>query len=204
MTRPGGRRLSGAESIDLSFCLDPAGLSLQYSNGHSPTHRWYRQNIPRNSAKHCIEAFVLHKGLLTVVDIFTLPQWYPQEVPAPLEENSGTYLSDPLHTTTNPAKRNWKGLLTRVSASFQDNSTKIHNNPKAIKKQDFHLSFKSILNVHRTHFQSTYHYITDDQHVWKGKELISNKNSFLFLSLQYIRVFFAVYISASSFLDFVV
>ena len=105
VTIPGGRRLSGAESIDLSFCLDPAGLSLQYSNGHSPTHRWYRQNIPRNSAKHCIEAFVLHKGLLTVVDIFTLPQWYPQEVPAPLEENSGTYLSDPLHTTTRILRR---------------------------------------------------------------------------------------------------
>ena len=141
VTRPGGRRLSGAESIDLSFCLDPAGLSLQYSNGHSPTHRWYRQNIPRNSAKQHI---TLHRSLCSPQRA-TYSCWYfhptpvipQQEVPAPLEENSGTYLSDPLHTTTNPAKRNWKGLLTRVSASFQDNSTKIHNSPKAIRNKIF-------------------------------------------------------------------
>ena len=173
VTRPGGRRLSGAESIDLSsFCLDPAGLSLQYSNGHSPTHRWYRQNIPRNSAKQHI---TLHRSLCSPQRA-TYSCWYfhptpvipTQEVPAPLEENSGTYLSDPLHTTTtNPAKRNWKGLLTRESAQVSKTTLR---RTQSYQKQDFHLSFKSILNVHPTHFQSTYHYITDDQHVWKGKE----------------------------------
>ena len=137
VTIPGGRRLSGAESIDLSFCLDPAGLSLQYSNGHSPTHRWYRQNIPRNSAKHCIEAFVLHKGLLTVVDIFTLPQWYPQEVPAPLEENSGTYLSDPLHTTTRILRREIGKALWPESAQVSKKTLRRSTTTPKLSKTRF-------------------------------------------------------------------
>ena len=68
VTIPGGRRLSGAESIDLSFCLDPAGLSLQYSNGHSPTHRWYRQNIPRNPQQNTAQKPLFYtKGYLQLL-----------------------------------------------------------------------------------------------------------------------------------------